>query len=95
MQASHLGDNPSSTLREYGDEKDIEGKPINVLVSQWSVSDWDSVLLSLQKMYADHVSLRNDKKGEFMAPSVIFPLPCTSSLLCAGDPAHSFGQTLN
>lgn len=63
MQVSCLGDNPSSTLREYGDEKDTEGKPTKVLVSQLSVTDWDSVLLSLQEMYAEHISLRNDEAG--------------------------------
>lgn len=90
-----LGDNPSTTLKEYGDETDTGGKPIWVLVSQCSVPYWDSVLLSLHKMYAENISARNNDTGAFMSPSGIFPAPCTSSLLCAEDPAHASGQTLH
>lgn len=90
-----MGDNPSNTLRKYGDEKDTEGKPTKILVTQWSVTDWDPVLLSLQEMYAEHMSLRNDEAGACMPFSVLFPVPYTSSVLCAGDPAHCSGQTLN
>lgn len=86
-------DNRSNTLKEYGDETDTGGKPIWVLVSQCSVAYWDSVLLSLHKMYAENTSARNSDPGAFMPPSVIFSVPCTSSLLCAEDPAHTFGQT--
>lgn len=51
MQAFCLVDNPSNTLKEYGDETGTGGKPIRVLVSQCSEADWDSVLLSLLKTY--------------------------------------------
>lgn len=90
-----MGDNPSTTLKEYGDETDTGGKPIWVLVSQCSVAYWDSVLLSLHKMYAENISARNNDTGAFMSPSGIFPAPCTSNLFCAEDPAHASGQTLH
>lgn len=55
MQVFCLGDNPSNTLKEYGDETGTGGKPIRALVSQCSVANWDSVLLSLHKMYAENI----------------------------------------